>query len=133
MKSKKSIGDPDSDSGVDPLDSIMVGELQAIIRLLVDSEEVFMDAANRIEHAEIAALFRSFVGERAAMANELQDLVCDYGNEAPTSGTILGKLHRMWMDLRSAVNGQDPFTIFAEAERGEVYIKTEYEKALRPH
>jgi uncharacterized protein (TIGR02284 family) len=131
MDNTNTLADSVLEAEVKRVASSSIGELQSLIRLLVDSEKGFGDASVHIEHAEIAALFRSFVGERSALATELQDLVRDMGDEAPTSGTVAGTLHRSWLDLRSVITGQDSFAILSEAERGEDYIKAEYEKALR--
>ncbi len=131
MKTNNTRSGSSSVKEAEELDSPLISELQSIIRLLVDSEKGFTDAASNIENAEIASLFRSFVGERASMATDLQDVLGDSGNEAPTTGTVVGTLHRTWLDLRSAISGQDSYAILSEAERGEDYIKGEYEKALR--
>jgi hypothetical protein len=43
------------------LDGKIVSEVQALVRLLVDSEEGFAEAAKSVKHTEVATLFRTFV------------------------------------------------------------------------
>ncbi len=111
-------------------DHALAGELKSLTRLLIDSEEGLSDASQNIGNAEIAALFRSIAGERSGMVIELQDLLRDQDEEAPVSGTISGALHRTWIDLRNSISGQDAHSILLEAERGENYMRREYEIAL---
>lgn len=121
---------PATPKRIDPLDDVLVNNLKSLTRLLIDSEDGLSDASENIGNAEIAALFRSITGERNKMATELQDLIRDFGDEAPVSGTISGALHRTWLDLRNSLSGQDPHSILVEAERGENYMKREYEIVL---
>jgi uncharacterized protein (TIGR02284 family) len=65
------------------------------------------------------------------MATDLQDMLRDCGDIAPTSGTLIGTINRNWLDLRSVLSGQDTFALLVEAERGEDYIKGEYQRALK--
>ncbi len=115
------------------MESSSFGELQALTRLLIDSERGFKEAASSVKHDEVALLFRSFVGERARMATVLQDLVRDHGDDGTTSGTMAGTVHRSWLDLRSALSGQDTFAVLAEAERGEGYLKAQFQRVLKLH
>ena len=47
-----------------------------------------------------------------------------------TCGTATDTLHNTWINLRSAVNENDPHAIPDVAERGEDYLYAAYEKAL---
>ena len=42
-----------------------------------------------------------------------------------------GAMHRSWLDLKSAITGRDDQAVINEVERGEDYLKTKYEAAMR--
>ena len=115
---------------VDCIEVVLLSELQSLIQLNLDSLAGLRDSAERIDHPEIVSLFRSIATDRNAQAAELQSIVRYAGKEAMTCGTAAGTLHNIWIDLRSAVNGNDPHAILALVERGEDYVKAAYEKVL---
>lgn len=122
------------DTSQDPIvtiDRLATGQLKSLIRLLVDSEKGFNEAAHNILDADLAGLFQSLAIARAEMVVELQYLVQDQGDVDSDGGTMAGIAHRIWLDLRSVIRSQDSDAILAEAERGENYIKLEYERAMR--
>ena len=54
------------------------------------------------------------------MVAELQHLEHQHGKvEADNSGSLTGRLHRAWIDLRSAIATRNDQAILEEAERGE--------------
>ena len=65
------------------------------------------------------------------MASELQSLVDFNGEEAEDDGSVAAKTHRIWINIRSKINGGDPYVILIEAERGEDHIKEAYEDILK--
>lgn len=45
------------------------------------------------------------------------------GGTPEDNGTVLGSAHRMFLNLKSVVTGQDDKAIIAEVEQGEDHIK----------
>ena len=115
---------------VDCIELVLLSELQSLILLNLDSLAELSESAERVDHPEIASLFRSIATERNAQAAELQSIVRYAGKEAVTCGTPAGTFHNIWIDLRSAVSGNDSHAILAAAERGEDYINAAYENVL---
>ncbi|PAY15299.1 histidine kinase [Rhodopirellula sp. SM50] len=108
-----------------------IAKLQKLIQANFDSYASFHEAADKLKHAELAALFRSIGNERAAMARELQQYVEFSGEKALDDGSVAAKIHRLWMDIRAELNDGDPQVILNEAERGEDHIKEVYEAVLK--
>ena len=52
------------------------------------------------------------------------------GGTPDEDGTILGKTHQVFLDLKAAVTGRDDKAIINEVERGEDYIKEKFEAAI---
>jgi len=59
----------------------------------------------------------------------LQQEVRGLGGDPENTGSMLGTLHRTWLDLKSSLGGGD-HAILATCESGEDSAVNEYEKAL---
>lgn len=112
------------------LSEASLSKLQDLIRINIDAAKGFDEAASNVDVQSVSAMFRQLASERTANANELKRFVELNNAEAVDSGSILGAIHRAWIDLRSAVNGGDAYVILCEAEKGEDSIKKSYEEAL---
>ena len=113
------------------LNEATVSQLQDLIRINIDSQEGFQEAAKQIEDMSVGALFTELAAQRSQNASELQEYVEWNGKKPRDEGSYAAALHRSWMDLRAKLSGGDTHVILAEAERGEDSIKSAYEDALK--
>ncbi|NNF44230.1 MAG: PA2169 family four-helix-bundle protein, partial [Phycisphaerales bacterium] len=107
-----------------------VKSLQELIEINIDSAEGFTTAAEKIESKEIAQYFQKCASQRSKFASELKSVVNDNGESPEDDGSVLGTMHRWWLELRGTVQGGDEHAVLCEAERGEDAIKERYEQAL---
>ena len=75
-------------------------------------------------------MFDDRAAQRHQLTNELQDEVRGLGGEPKDSVSILAAGHRMFLNLKNAVIGNDE-GIINEIESGEDYIRDKYEEALQ--
>ncbi len=108
-----------------------VSQLQDLIRINIDSEEGFQEAAKQIEDVSVTGVFTELAAQRTQNATELQDFVQWNGEKPRDEGSYAAAFHRTWLDLRSMLSGGDTHAILSEAERGEDSIKQAYEEALK--
>jgi uncharacterized protein (TIGR02284 family) len=107
-----------------------VDKLQDLLRVNIDSENGFRDAAEQVDDVALRRIFRQFADERQNNAAELKQFV-EFNGEAPVQeGSILATIHRAWMDFKAALSNNDAKAILNEAERGEDHIKQMYEDIL---
>lgn len=105
-------------------------KLQDLLRVNIDSENGFRDAAEQVEDVALRRIFRQFADERQSNAAELKQFV-EFNGETPVEGgSVLAMLHRSWMDLKAALSSNDAKAVLQEAERGEDHIKHMYEDIL---
>ena len=105
--------------------------LEALIRTCKDGEAGFMRASQDINRGEYKNLFGHYASQRREYANELSSLVRALGENPPDRGTVLGALHRGWIDAKAAAVVREEHAILAECERGEDAAKRSYESALK--
>lgn len=105
--------------------------LQGLIEINIDSADGFHSAADHIDNAAMALMFREVASERRSFANELKGYVARSGEEPERSGSWQAKVHRWWIDIRSRLSSDDLKVVLQEAERGEDKIKAVYEETLK--
>ena len=105
--------------------------IQNLIEINIDSSKGFEEAADKIDNADIANLFRQCGRERDQYASQLKSIVLVNGEEPEDSGSLKATAHRWWLNIRGTVQGGDEHAVLAEAERGEDAIKHRYEDTLK--
>lgn len=112
-------------------DSGDVTVLNTLIATLLDSIEGYQKSAENVESQRFAELFNDRARERQQAVTKLQAAVAQAGGTPEDEASTLGAMHRMFVDLKSAVTGRDDEAIVKEVERGEDYLKEKFEAALR--
>lgn len=107
-----------------------INTLNGLIETCKDGQEGFKQAAEGVERSDLKSLFFEFSQQRSKFAGELQDAVRTLGGDPENSGSIAGSLHRGWMNIKTAVSGNDEAAILNECERGEDSAKNAYKEAL---
>jgi uncharacterized protein (TIGR02284 family) len=104
--------------------------LNDLIEVLKDGEQGFKTAASDVKAPELSLVFTRYAVQRAEFASALQARVLDLGADVEKSGSIVGTIHRGWINLKSALSTNEPHAVLAEAERGEDSAVAAYRKAL---
>ncbi|PWS28712.1 aldehyde dehydrogenase [Pedobacter yonginense] len=107
--------------------------LNDLIEINNDRADGFDKAAKDIkeENIDLKAIFEKLSSDSRTNVTELAGLVGRNGENPDTGNTILGSLHRAWIDIKASFGGDDRHSILAECERGEDAIKKAYREALQ--
>lgn len=108
----------------------VISALNGLIETCKDGQQGFQEAADGVERSDLKSLFYEFSQQRSQFAGELQGLVRSLGGDPEESGSVGGAIHRGWINIKSAVTGNDDQAILNECERGEDVAKSEYKSAL---
>ena len=108
----------------------VISTLNNLIETCKDGQDGFKQSAEGVTDSSLKSLFYELGQQRAQFAGELQNLVRELGGDPEKSGSTTGALHRGWINIKSAVTGQDNGAILSEAERGEDVAKKAYKDAL---
>ncbi len=109
-----------------------VSVLNDLIQINNDRADGFTRAAADLkdENIDLKATFDKFASESRSFVTELAGLVGRHGEDPDDGNTILGTLHRAWIDIKATFGGNDRHSILEECERGEDAIKKAYRDAL---
>jgi uncharacterized protein (TIGR02284 family) len=105
--------------------------LNTLIATLYDSIEGYEKSAGDARNPALSAKFTARAEERRRAVTTLQEAVRAAGGEPDDDGSLAGSVHRMFVNLKTAVTGNDDQAIVNEVERGEDYLKAKFEAALQ--
>jgi uncharacterized protein (TIGR02284 family) len=104
-------------------------KLDDLIVTLIDSVKGFEHSARQAEAARYRDFFEAMARERREAVMALQAASRAEGGSPADYGSAAATLHRRIEDLRVALGGGDA-AIVKEVERGEDYLKEEFERVL---
>ena len=110
-------------------DNTDISKLDDLIVTTIDSVKGYEHSAEHADAARYADLFRQLATERRDVVSTLQGASRAQGGTPSDFGSAAATLHRRFEDLRRVLGGGDE-VIIKEIERGEDYLKEEFERAL---
>jgi uncharacterized protein (TIGR02284 family) len=108
----------------------VIATLNNLVETCKDGQNGFRTAAEGIKNSELTTLFNTYSQQRAQFAAELQSEVRRLGGEPEETGSTAAAVHRGWINIKSAVTGEDEAAVISECERGEDSAVEAYEEAL---
>jgi uncharacterized protein (TIGR02284 family) len=109
----------------------VISTLNNLIETCKDGQNGFRTAAEGVKDAKLTTLFNTYSQQRAQFAAELQSEVRRLGGNPEETGSTAAVLHRGWINIKSAVTGEDEGAVISECERGEDAAVKSYEQALK--
>lgn len=108
----------------------VISTLNNLIETCKDGQNGFQTAADGVKRSDLKTLFHTYAQQRAQFAGELQNEVLRLGGDPEKAGSVAASLHRGWINLKSAVTGNDDNAVITECERGEDAAVSNYTDAL---
>ena len=105
--------------------------LHSLIEISRDGNQGFKDAGDDVKDKNLRSLLHVYSEQRMNFSLELQGIVEKLGGDINITGSILGALHRRWMDIRFGIIGSNTRGILKECLRGESAAISKYENALK--
>merc|ERR1712108_133443 len=93
-------------------------------------EKGFKKAAENVEHSALKSYFNQKAQERYNFGHELKSEIKSFNQDVDKGGSLTGKAHRAWMDVKSLFSADDEESMLEEAIRGEKTAVEEYEDVL---
>ena len=106
--------------------------LNDLIAINNDRIEGYEKAADEVRNVDVdlVAVFNKMADESRKYKSELTNEVARLGAAPETGTTGLGKVYRMWMDIKTAFTGKDRQGVHNSCEYGEDAAQKAYREAL---
>jgi uncharacterized protein (TIGR02284 family) len=111
-------------------DKSAVNVVNDLVEICLDAEKGFRDAAQDVRDQNLREIFLGKSRQMGQFGRALQEEVTKLGGKPSKSGSMVGTLHRVWMDSRATLNMHNAKLVLMECERGESAVLQHYEKAL---
>jgi uncharacterized protein (TIGR02284 family) len=109
-----------------------------LVETCKDGMKGYQTAAESVENPQIKSELSHFSQQRAQFASELETQARQIGLNTRQDNTIegaaldvAGAVHRGWINLKSALSGNDSKAVLNECENGDAAALKTYEEALR--
>ncbi|QQX75732.1 MULTISPECIES: ferritin-like domain-containing protein [Aequorivita] len=109
----------------------LVDNLQELLEKNYDAEKGFTKAMKDAENSRLKTFLQQQAAQRGRFTNELSQEIINLNEKPKDSGSFTGDLHRTWIDIKSAVSGNDDEAVLEECIRGEKASWEEYEDKLK--
>ena len=108
-----------------------ISTLNTLIATTIDSINGYEESAHNIANERFREIFRQRASERQEVVEQLRAEVRRLGGDPEDSGSLLGKAHQRFADVKAAITGRDEKSIINEIERGEDHLKEKWQSALQ--
>jgi uncharacterized protein (TIGR02284 family) len=104
--------------------------VEKLTEICKDGEKGYKDAAEHTTRSDLKTFFTTQSSERGRFARELQAVLLNLGKmEKKESGTVVGALHRAWIDTKVGLGAGDK-SILESVEKGEDEARDAYREAI---
>ena len=111
--------------------------LTDLLNLNRTSTKGYQEAAEEVKNPELKSQLSQYSQQRAGFVSDLERYAQQYGINASGSNTVeslatdaAAAVHRGWINIKSAITGQDDSAVLEAAETGEATALKGYEAAL---
>ncbi|MGO3181709.1 MAG: ferritin-like domain-containing protein [Aequorivita sp.] len=109
----------------------LVDNLQELLEKNYDAQNGFTKAMEEAKNPNLKGFLQKQAAQRSRFSNELTNELRNLNEEPKESGSIKGDLHRTWIDIKSAVSGNEDEAVLEECIRGEKASWDEYDTKLK--
>lgn len=109
----------------------ILNRLNDLLEKTYDAEKGYTKASENVNDRELKQFFKDKAKQRYDFGHQLKNEIQAYGKEPDKGGSIKGKMHRGWMDLKLAIASNNEEAILQEVARGEELCIDEYNQILK--
>ncbi len=111
----------------------LVANLQELLVKNYDANKGFKKAVKEAKDSDLKEYFKTQAFQHHRYATQLDRLIHSFNHTPIKEGSTVGRFHRIWMDVLTAITDNDDKTIFDECKRGQTSTMKEYKDKLRDH
>lgn len=111
----------------------IVESLQELLEKNYDAEKGFKNAIDDTKNQSLKTYLKQQAVKHNRFATEIDFEIRSLNASPKEKGSASATLHRAWMDLKTAIAGNDDEAILEECIRGDKSSVEEYEEVIKKH
>ncbi|MFB9057403.1 PA2169 family four-helix-bundle protein [Mariniflexile ostreae] len=108
----------------------IVNILQELLQKNYDAEAGYKQVMTKAKSMGLKEWLQAKARQRSEFATQLDVMIREYNATPADEGTILGTMHRAWIDFKTTLSADTDKALLEECIRGEEASVTEYENQL---
>jgi uncharacterized protein (TIGR02284 family) len=111
----------------------IVEDLNELVKINNDRIQGYMKAVEDTEDTQLDSLFNEMIVQSQTFRSQLADHIVSIDGSAVSDATttdLSSKIHRAWIDIKSALTGKDRDTVLSSVTFGENAAIEAYEDAI---
>lgn len=109
----------------------ITNNLQDLLEKNYDAEKGYKKALTAVDDIQLKNFLKQQAVLRGRFATEIDKELRDLNESPKNSGSASGSLHRAWIDVKTAVTGNDDKAVLEECIRGEKASIENYQEVLK--
>ena len=107
-----------------------VDKLNELLEKNYDAEQGYRNAAEDTNNSLVKKFLLDKSKERYEFGHQLKEEISKLGGKPDKGTSLTADIHRKWMDLKTAIAGNNDKAVIEECERGEKAALQDYEEVL---
>lgn len=104
--------------------------LKELIEICRDGRAFYLQTAEKIEPGEVRSTLLDMARVRQRLLEDFSELLEDQGEQVPDSGTLWGRMRKLYADLRAQVSTDAEGVYVIELEEAEDRLLYTFENAM---
>tara|TARA_R110002049_G_scaffold309311_1_gene521164 strand:- start:19638 stop:20096 length:459 start_codon:yes stop_codon:yes gene_type:complete len=109
----------------------IVDILQELLQKNYDAEAGYKQVMTKAESPSLKEWLQNKAKQRNQFATQLDSMTRQFNATPAEGGTVLGTMHRAWIDVKTALSSDTDESLLEECIRGEKASISEYETQLK--
>lgn len=106
-------------------------KLNELLEKSYDAKKGYKKAAEKVKNDRLKDFFRQKALEREMFIKELREEITGYGQVPEEGGSTTGAMHRTWMDMKTALSGENEEAVLEESLKAEKAALDDYEEITK--
>ena len=108
----------------------IIKSLNKLLTTNYDAEKGYKESAEDVQDSRLKSWFREYAQQRYDFGHEIKAELSQLGGQPDKGTSLKADAHRMWIDIKSAIAGNNESAVLDEVIRGEEDAIESYDEVL---
>ncbi len=108
----------------------LLDKLNHLLHRSRDAQRGYVETSNHVNSPEVRKWMIEYSDQRAVFCTNLATEIKLLGGDSDNTTSVLGEIHRLWIDLKGQWSDEEPLAMLEECKRGEETALEDYQEVL---